>query len=88
VEFRGQPGSWVSIRAVDGLRVPRSSARRDSSRSRGSLPIALREDESMPQEVAISRDGRELHLLVMITPLRRAEGGPTASSSCSTTSRR
>ena len=33
-----------------------------------------RRDESMPQEVSISRDGRELHLLVMVTPLRRAEG--------------
>ena len=35
---------------------------------------ASRRHDSMPQEVAISRDGRELHLLVMITPLRRAEG--------------
>ena len=35
---------------------------------------ASRWTDSMPQEVAISRDGRELHLLVMITPLRRAEG--------------
>jgi two-component system, NtrC family, nitrogen regulation sensor histidine kinase NtrY len=60
---------------VDGLRVPavfgapeleplaRLITNRDS-----------RKDEPMPQEVAISRDGRELHLLVMITPLRRAEG--------------
>jgi two-component system nitrogen regulation sensor histidine kinase NtrY len=31
-------------------------------------------DESVPQEVSLSRDGRELHLLVMVTPLRRAEG--------------
>ncbi len=35
---------------------------------------SARRDDSMPQEVAISRDGRELHLLVMVTPLRRAEG--------------
>jgi two-component system nitrogen regulation sensor histidine kinase NtrY len=33
-----------------------------------------RRDDTMPKEVAISRDGRELHLLVMITPFRRAEG--------------
>ena len=33
-----------------------------------------RRDDSIPQEVSISRDGRELHLLVMVTPLRRAEG--------------
>ena len=33
-----------------------------------------RRDDSVPQEVSLSRDGRELHLLVMITPLRRAEG--------------
>ena len=33
-----------------------------------------RRHESMPQEVSLSRDGRELHLLVMVTPLRRAEG--------------
>ena len=33
-----------------------------------------RRDDSMPKEVSISRDGRELHLLVMVTPLRRAEG--------------
>jgi two-component system nitrogen regulation sensor histidine kinase NtrY len=35
---------------------------------------AWRRDDPMPREVAISREGRELHLLVMITPLRRAEG--------------
>jgi two-component system nitrogen regulation sensor histidine kinase NtrY len=34
----------------------------------------LRRGEGVPQEVAISRDGRELHLLVMLSPLRRAEG--------------
>jgi two-component system nitrogen regulation sensor histidine kinase NtrY len=34
----------------------------------------LRRGEGIPQEVAISRDGRELHLLVMLSPLRRAEG--------------
>ena len=33
-----------------------------------------RRDESVPREVSLSRDGRELHLLVMVTPLRRAEG--------------
>ena len=33
-----------------------------------------RRHESVPQEVSLSRDGRELHLLVMVTPLRRAEG--------------
>jgi two-component system nitrogen regulation sensor histidine kinase NtrY len=33
-----------------------------------------RRDDSIPQEVSLSRDGRELHLLVMVTPLRRAEG--------------
>jgi two-component system, NtrC family, nitrogen regulation sensor histidine kinase NtrY len=33
-----------------------------------------RRDDSVPQEVSIARDGRELHLLVMVTPLRRAEG--------------
>ena len=34
----------------------------------------LRRGEGVPQEVAISRDGRELHLLVMVSPLRRGEG--------------
>jgi two-component system nitrogen regulation sensor histidine kinase NtrY len=38
----------------------------DKSRSR---------EESRPQEVAISRDGHELHLAVMTTPLRRNDGG-------------
>jgi two-component system nitrogen regulation sensor histidine kinase NtrY len=33
-----------------------------------------RRDDAMPTELSISRDGRELHLLVMVTPLRRAEG--------------
>jgi two-component system nitrogen regulation sensor histidine kinase NtrY len=33
-----------------------------------------RRDDSVPQEVSLTRDGRELHLLVMMTPLRRAEG--------------
>jgi len=31
-------------------------------------------EESRPHEVAISRDGRELHLAVMTTPLRRDDG--------------
>jgi two-component system nitrogen regulation sensor histidine kinase NtrY len=33
-----------------------------------------RRDDRLPTELSISRDGRELHLLVMVTPLRRAEG--------------
>ena len=33
-----------------------------------------RRDDALPTELSISRDGRELHLLVMVTPLRRAEG--------------
>ena len=31
-------------------------------------------DEGLPQEVAITREGRELHLSVMATPLRRDDG--------------
>jgi len=31
-------------------------------------------EEALPQEVAIVRDGRELHLAVMTTPLRRQDG--------------
>ncbi|MBI2189331.1 MAG: HAMP domain-containing protein [Acidobacteria bacterium] len=31
-------------------------------------------EEALPQEVAIVRDGRELHLAVMTTPLRREDG--------------
>jgi two-component system nitrogen regulation sensor histidine kinase NtrY len=31
-------------------------------------------DDGVPTELAIARDGRELHLLVMVTPLRRSEG--------------
>ena len=31
-------------------------------------------EEALPQEVAIFRDGRELHLAVMTTPLRREDG--------------
>jgi two-component system nitrogen regulation sensor histidine kinase NtrY len=34
-----------------------------------------RREESRPQEVTISRDGRDLHLAVMSTPLRRDDGG-------------
>ena len=33
-----------------------------------------RRDEALPTELSIARDGRELHLLVMVTPLQRAEG--------------
>ncbi len=32
-------------------------------------------DESRPQDVTVARDGRELHLSVMTTPLRREDGG-------------
>ena len=46
-------------------------------------PLALAVSEGLvsretarPQEVAITRDGRELHLVVMTTPLRRADGQP------------
>jgi two-component system, NtrC family, nitrogen regulation sensor histidine kinase NtrY len=31
-------------------------------------------EEALPQEVSIARDGRELHLAVMTTPLRREDG--------------
>jgi two-component system nitrogen regulation sensor histidine kinase NtrY len=31
-------------------------------------------EEALPQEVAIARDGRDLHLAVMTTPLRREDG--------------
>jgi two-component system, NtrC family, nitrogen regulation sensor histidine kinase NtrY len=31
-------------------------------------------EDALPQEVAIARDGRELHLAVMTTPLRREDG--------------
>jgi len=31
-------------------------------------------EEALPQEVAITREGRELHLAVMTTPLRREDG--------------
>ena len=33
-----------------------------------------RREEELPQEVAVTRDGRELHLAVMTTPLRREDG--------------
>ncbi|HET9195226.1 MAG TPA: ATP-binding protein [Vicinamibacterales bacterium] len=33
-----------------------------------------RRGDAVPTELSISRDGRELHLVVMVTPLRRAEG--------------
>ncbi|MBI4885934.1 MAG: HAMP domain-containing protein [Acidobacteria bacterium] len=33
-----------------------------------------RGEEGLPQEVSITRDGRELHLAVMTTPLRREDG--------------
>ena len=60
---------------VDGLRVPAVfGAPELEPLARLITARNSRRDESMPQEVAISRDGRELHLLVMITPLRRAEG--------------
>jgi two-component system nitrogen regulation sensor histidine kinase NtrY len=35
---------------------------------------ARNREEGLPQEVAITRDGRELHLSVMATPLRRDDG--------------
>jgi len=60
---------------VDGLRVPAVfGAPELEPLARLITDRSSRKDEAMPQEVAISRDGRELHLLVMITPLRRAEG--------------
>ena len=60
---------------VDGLRVPAVfGAPELEPLARLITDRASRKDEAMPKEVAISRDGRELHLLVMITPLRRAEG--------------
>ena len=60
---------------VDGLRVPAVfGAPELEPLARLITDRTSRKDEPMPQEVAISRDGRELHLLVMITPLRRAEG--------------
>jgi two-component system nitrogen regulation sensor histidine kinase NtrY len=34
-----------------------------------------RRAEALPQEVAITREGRELHLAVVTTPLRRDDGG-------------
>jgi two-component system nitrogen regulation sensor histidine kinase NtrY len=34
-----------------------------------------RREDARPQEVALSRDGRELHLAVMATPLHRDDGG-------------
>ena len=44
-------------------------------------PLALlideashRDTEALPQQVAITRDGRELHLTVTVTPLRREDG--------------
>src|SRR5262245_6075733 len=60
---------------VDGLRVgavfgsPELEPLARLITERGS-----RRDDAVPKEVALSRDGRELHLLVMITPLRRGEG--------------
>ena len=33
-----------------------------------------RRGDGIPAELSISRDGRELHLVAMVTPLRRAEG--------------
>ena len=60
---------------VDGLRVPAVFGSPElEPLARLITDRGSRKDESMPQEVAISRDGRELHLLVMMTPLRRAEG--------------
>jgi two-component system nitrogen regulation sensor histidine kinase NtrY len=42
----------------------------------GLLALTSRDRQgARPQEVAISRDGRELHLVVMITPLLRDDGG-------------
>ncbi len=38
------------------------------------IDCGSRRDDAIPTELSISRDGRELHLLVMVTPLRRAEG--------------
>ncbi|MGE0444450.1 MAG: ATP-binding protein [Vicinamibacterales bacterium] len=37
--------------------------------------LSRRRDEALPQDVTITRDGREIHLAVMTTPLRRDDGG-------------
>ncbi|HZJ32993.1 MAG TPA: ATP-binding protein [Vicinamibacterales bacterium] len=60
---------------VDGLRVGAVFGSRElEPLARLITERSSRRDDTMPKEVAISRDGRELHLLVMITPFRRAEG--------------
>ena len=48
----------------------------------GLSPLAALLDDSIaardtrPQDVSITRDGRELHLAVVMSPLRREDGGP------------
>jgi two-component system nitrogen regulation sensor histidine kinase NtrY len=41
--------------------------------------MSRQRSESRPEDVAITRDGRELHLSVMTTPLRREDGGHEGS---------
>ena len=57
-------------------RPPCSVAGAEAARrtARSTRPRADR-DDLPPQDVSITRDGRELHLAVMTTPLRRDDGG-------------
>jgi two-component system nitrogen regulation sensor histidine kinase NtrY len=83
IDLAGRIRTWNSAATrllgidarVDGLRASTVFASRELK------PLAALIDEAAgareeirPQEVSITRDGRELHLVVMTTPLRRSDG--------------
>ena len=86
VDAAGRIRTWNSaasrLLGIDARRrraagVGACSARRELKPLATLIDEASRSrDDARPQEVAITRDGRELHLAVMTTPLRRDDGAP------------
>ena len=75
LEFRGHAAAGHRLARRWPARRRRLRRRRSWNRSRVSSPIAARDGTNrFRRKCPSSRDGRELHLLVMVTPLRRAEG--------------
>ena len=66
----------ATVFARADLRAARRAARHGARRGAASRP---------PQEIALARDGRELHLAAVATPLHGDGGAPKARCWCSTT---
>ena len=73
--------------SVAGLPASEAFGNRDLQPLADVIDEALRSrDDVRPRDVSMTRGGRELHLAIMATPLRRDDGGSgRRPSSCSTT---